>query len=452
MNWNFLESLKLSRKRLMYLDWAAAAPVSKEAREAFLKAFDAQGNPGSPHAEGMRAKKILEDSRRTIARIVGVKTDGVIFTSGATEANALAIHGHVHALLDSGKDDSEMKSKKEKRTPDQIHVLYLPTAHASVVETMHELAKRGVMVEELRITNGAVDVAALKTQIRPETALVSMDVVCGETGTRWDTRDVRRVLDAARAEARASGAGSRILLHVDASQAPFIESIEVTHLGADLMTLDAQKVGGVRGIGALIRTHPLIPLASIMQGGGQEQGLRPGTESPALASAFAAALASAQEAKAREAFNSRSLRLRDELLATLTTAFPDMVVNSAKVKGGASGAKGNGGAAHILNISFPKLTSSSPLDTDYTVMLLSEAGFAVSTKSACETDAVGSRAVLALTKTLAGNAESSADSAAQARALSTLRISWGPTTRAKSLRDFARILARIITFQNTTQL
>ncbi len=386
-------------KHLIYLDWASAAPVSKSAQKAFLKGMALFGNPSSPHTEGEKARVLLEDSRRTIARLASIKTDGVIFTSGATEANALAIQGHVQALLEAD------------RKPEGMHLLYLPTSHASVVETMLALEAKGIAVEALAITEGKVDLDALKKQIRPETVLISMDVVCGETGTRWDTRDVRRVLNTF---------GNRPLLHVDASQAGFSESLELGHLGADLMTLDAQKVGGVRGIGALLRAHPLIPLSPIIRGGGQEQGLRSGTESPALASAFAVALAEVQEGK--EVFIAKSEKMRQELLAELVSGFPEMSLNA-----------GDESVSHIVNVSFPGR------DTDYAVMLLSEAGFAVSTKSACETDVDGSRVVLTLMSD-------------PVLAVSTLRISWGPTTHAKDLRDFARALIRTIHFLDSSVL
>ena len=395
--------------RPTYLDWASAAPTSVGAKRAFVEAMEEFGNPSSPHAAGVRAHDILEDARLRIALIASVKTDGVIFTSGATEANNLAICGHVNALLAQG------------RAPESIHILYLPTAHASVVETMHMLQAGGLPVEELFITDGAIDLAALKKQMRAETALVSVDVICGETGTRWNVRDVRRVVDKAHESARISSAdsrpeerASRALLHVDASQAPFVESIDHTHLGADLITLDAQKVGGVRGIGALIRANTLLPLVPLMYGGGQEFGLRPGTENPALASAFAIALEEANEG--REEFVARALRARGELLNTLTPLFPDMLINVGKES-----------APHILNLSFPNF------DTDYAVMLLSEKGFAVSTKSACETDEEGSRSV----QILFNNLE---------RARSTLRVSWGSDTNESSLRNFAKQLITIITW------
>jgi cysteine desulfurase len=393
----------------VYLDWASAAPVTARAKRAFSDAVEEFGNPSSPHACGVRANRILENARQTIARIAHVKRDGVIFTSGATEANNLAICGHINALLAEG------------RTPESIHVLYLPTAHASVVETMETLAQGGIQIEPLVITDGAIDLKGMEKQMRPETALVCVDVICGETGTCWATRDVRRVIDKTYEVFRTDDVNnSRTLLHVDASQAAFVESIDYTHLGADLMTLDAQKIGGVRGIGALIRANVHIPLTPLMYGGGQEYGLRPGTENPALASAFAEALAEASGEK--EEFITHSIYLRTVLLELLSKELPDLLMNVGKEF-----------APHIVNISFPHI------DTDYAVMLLSEKGFAVSTKSACETDEEGSRAV----QILFNDVEISK---------STLRISWGRTTTEKDLANFAKALTDVIKFLDSTRL
>ena len=380
-------------KRRAYLDWASAAPVSKKAQRAFERAAKADGNPSAPHAEGRAAKEILETARTAIARMAEVKTEDVIFTSGATEANNLALQGRIMALRTSG-----MK---------QLHILYVPTAHASVIET---LKAYNVEIEALPLVDGAIDLQALKRQIRPETVLVAIDAVCGETGTRYDTRGVRRALDAK---------DKGIVLHVDASQLPLVESFELTRLGADLLTLDAQKVGGVRGIGALIRRHG-VSLTPIMHGGGQEHGLRPGTETPALAAGFAAALEEAKQG--REAFAARTGEARARLIKTITAAIPDTLVN-----------EGAQHAPHILNLSFPGR------DTDYAAALLDQAGFAVSTKSACESDTEGSRVVLALT----GDAD---------RAASTLRISFGSTTSEKDLKRFALALIRAIRFLDAHRL
>jgi len=386
------------RKRRTYLDWAASAPVSDEARTAFTNALALFGNPSSPHEEGRRARVVLEDARTTIARLASVKPDAVIFTSGATEANALAIVGQVDALIEAGRD------------PVSVHVLYLASAHASTAGAIEELRKRGVIVEEIALTGMMIDLDAFKLQLRPETALIVLDLICGETGVRFRVRDVRRVLDAE---------GSSARLHVDASQAPLEESFELTRLGADTLSLDAQKVGAVRGIGALIAPRQ-VRILPLMRGGGQERGLRPGTESPALAVSFATALARTQEDRVR--FTERSRGMRSMFLSLLMEALPNLMVNEGKDQ-----------AMHIVNVSLPGR------DTDYLAALLDEAGYAISTRSACASDEQRSQAVMALT----GDAS---------RASSTLRISWGPSTGESSLRGFARALISSVRFVDANRV
>jgi cysteine desulfurase len=373
-------------KRRTYLD--AASGVS--------------GNSSSPHYEGRKAKRMLEDARTNIAQLIEVQPDDVIFTSGATEANALAILGHVRALrLLAGHDAAGRNN---------MHVLYLPSAHASIVENMNVLAAEGIVVESLPIRECRIDTEALTKLLRNETALVSMDAVCGETGVVWNTREVSEVLK----KARGDGVAARILLHVDASQAPLTEKMTRAHFGADMLTFDASKVGAVRGIGALI-AHRTIPLTPLFKGGGQERGLRSGSEAPELAQRFAAALRVA--ARGRELFRASAEQERMRLVAAIKKTIPNVLVNEARVQ-----------TPNILNLSLPGR------DTDYLVALLDEDGFAVSTRSACETDSEeGSRAVLALF----GDGS---------RAKSTLRISWGPSVRPSELAHFARALARTVAF------
>lgn len=375
--------------RRIYLDYAASVPVSRAALRAFTEGVKLGGNPSSSHTEGRQAKDLLEDARLRIARLAGTKADAVIFTSGATEANALGIEGHIRALIEKGGN------------PKGMHVLYLPSAHASVIGAVQAVAALGVSVEPI-----VRDVTQREAQIRKETVLVILDLVCGETGNLYPVRTVRRTLDRVRPN------GPRITLMVDASQAPRVESFELQHLGADLVSLDAQKVGGVRGIGALIAPQH-IPLQALMYGGGQERGLRPGTESPALASAFATALEACEQK--REAFVASATEVRLMLLSSLS-GIANMEVN-----------EGKGQVPHILNLSF------IGRDTDYLLALLDEAGFAVSTKSACESDEEGSRAVRFMT-------------GENARAASTLRISWGPETREKDLKRFASALTTAVRF------
>ena len=390
-------------KQRLYLDEAAAAPVLKTAWRAFVRAQKAWGNPSAPHAEGASARTILETARTDIARLVGTKSDAILFTSGATEANALALQGYIDARLEEGI------------TPHCMHVLYLSYAHASVTETMKYFETKGIRTEAITLSDGAIDLPALRKQITTDTVLISLEAIASETGMSVRTRDVRRMLDDIRKEG-----GTRIVLHVDASQMPYVESIDRMRLGADLLTLDAQKIGGVRGIGVLVRP-PAIPLVSRVYGGGQEQGLRSGTETPALAAAFSAALYEAQ--KMRDEFVRRAKYMRERLTAYITAEISNIQVNEGKEN-----------APHILNISV------CGRDTDYLVALLDVAGYAVSTRSACETDvhigknqAIGSRSVFALTKD-------------KTRSTTTLRISWGPSTSVGGLMRFAQQLKKDVEF------
>ena len=309
-----------------------------------------------------------------------------------------------------------------------MHALYLPSAHASIVENMKLLAEEGVAIEALPIADYRVDIDALEKMIRKETVLVSMDAVCGETGVVWNTREVAETLRRIRLEkpekasARAarpilhafSDFSSRILLHVDASQAPLTEKISRAHFDADLLTFDASKIGATRGIGALI-AHRTIPLMPLYKGGGQERGLRPGSESFELARNFATDLRAT--VTGRDAFRASAARERKQLIAFITEAVSSVYIQEGRVQ-----------APHILNLSLPGR------DTDYIVALLDEEGFAVSTRSACETDSEdGSRAVFALT----GD---------QAHAHATLRISWGPEVSPHELIRFRKAFARAIAF------
>lgn len=352
----------LWKKKRVYLDYAAGAV----------------GNPSSPHKEGRIFRKQLDDARREIAKLIEVQSDDIIFTSGATEANALAILGI---------------------TKKSDHVLYLPSAHASIVENVKLLTEKGVAAEALPIRDSRVDIPTLTKMLQPNTKLVSMDAVCGETGVIWNTREVKNAI------------GNRYL-HVDASQASLTEKLTRAHFNADMLTLDGMKVG-VRGIGALI-VHRTIPLRPLYRGGGQERGLRPGTEMPELVQKFAMALRAAVHS--HETFRARAARARADLIIRISH-IPGVIVNEGHVQ-----------APNILNMSFPGR------DTDYLVVLLDEAGFAVSTRSACETDSEeGSRAVLTLT----GDAQ---------RARATLRVSFGPDTSTRDLVRFAKALTQAVAF------
>lgn len=343
---------------------------------------------------------MLEEARTAIARLLEVQSDDVIFTSGATESNALAILGHARALRAVGEKN--------------VRVLYLPSAHASIVENAKLLEREGVSVEALPVKDYRVDTRALAEMLRDGTALISMEAVCGETGVVWNTREVAQILAERNVGHPVSNvAFGRALLHVDASQAPLTEKLTRAHFGADLLTLDASKVSSARGIGALI-AHRTIPIVPLYEGGGQERGLRSGSEAPELARSFAMALRAA--ASGREAFRISA----EENRSFIKEAIKD--VPNVHVQ------EGQSQVPHILNVSL------RGRDTDYLVALLDEAGFAVSSRSACETDSEeGSRTVFALT----GDSE---------RARSTLRISWGPDIRRSELARFVKAFSQAVGF------
>jgi cysteine desulfurase len=264
------------------------------------------------------------------------------------------------------------------------------------------------------IADGKIDLGKLRTQIRPETVLVSLERICGETGTIWDTRGVAHILEKARKPDE-----EKIILHIDASHSPRVESIERMRLGGDLITLDAQKVGGVRGVGVLFAPQH-ISLSPITHGGGQEHAMRPGTENVAAIVAFAEALTEAKEM--RRVFVESAVRLRAALLSAI-----QKVSNAYENHGKEC-------APHILNISFVGR------DTDYLVALLDKSGFAVSTKSACETDSEeGARSVSVLTND-------------NARAKSTLRISFALDTTTRDISRFSRALSTHIAFLDANKL
>lgn len=379
----------------VYLDWAAAAPVHPVAMGAFNAAATVSGNPSSTHDEGQAAKALLEKARTDIARVCAAKSRSVVFTSGATEANALAIEGRVAYLHRNG-------------TPyNQMHALLIPTAHASTRAAFERIAKLGVVVEELPLGGTAIDMAAAATRLRPETVLVSCDAADSETGIRYDTRALAQTI--------AKSPAKQALLHVDASQLPLAESVERTRLGADMLVLDAQKIGGVRGIGALIGpgVDAIDPLHG---GGGQERGLRSGTEPVQLAAAFAAALRTVAENK--DDFANRAAADRKLLCSALSQAVPQIHIT-----------EGRDQLPHILSISLPSV------DTEYLSYLLDAKGYAVSTRSACDVGKVGrnetesrSRSVFVFT----GD---------DLLARSTLRISWGPTTPSHEIQRVPAALA-----------
>lgn len=248
---------------MLYLDHAATSPVRPEVLEAMRPYLTGVfGNPSSHHTVGEAAASALDDARRRVARILGMRTGDVVFTAGGTEANNLAVKGIVLAALAA-----------ERR-----HLVVSPIEHESILESADFLRRfHGVDVSAVPVdARGRISVAALQEAIRSDTALVAIGHANNEIGTIQDVASLAAV-------ARNAGAP----LHVDAVQSA--GWLPLADLGADAIAIAGHKIGAPKGIGALA-VRGRIPLEPILHGGGQERGRRSGTENVAGAVALATAL------------------------------------------------------------------------------------------------------------------------------------------------------------------
>lgn len=272
----------------IYLDWNATAPLRPEAREAMARALDLVGNPSSVHAEGRAARALVEQARRTIADALGAAREQVIFTSGGSEANALALQPGLHP----------------ENQPPLTRLLVSAIEHPSVLAGGRFPQER---IETVPVTpNGVVDLDSLRNRLADGPAMVSVMLANNETGTIQPVREVAGLVH------EAGG-----LLHVDAVQAFGKIELNFNELGADLLSISAHKIGGPKGVGALLASERVIGLTAAIRGGGQEKGRRAGTENVAAIAGFGAAVEVAMVA--RDADIARINDLRDQLEAGIRT-------------------------------------------------------------------------------------------------------------------------------------
>jgi cysteine desulfurase len=247
-----------------YLDNAATTMLLPEALEQGLPYLRERfGNPSSPHGLGMGAHRAVKQAREQLARLLGVPPQAIAFTSGGTESDNLALRGVFAAPALAGE-----------------RLLISAIEHPAVRETARALEAEGVRVERIPVTRGGVvDLARLEALLGPDVRMVSCMAVNNELGTRQPLAEIGRLV-----KARAP----RAVFHVDAVQAFAKERLAWREARIDLLSLSAHKVHGPKGVGALVRCSP-VPLRPWLLGGGQEEGLRSGTENPFGIVAFAAA-------------------------------------------------------------------------------------------------------------------------------------------------------------------
>ncbi len=365
----------------VYLDHAATTPVRSEVLEAMMPYLTDQsfGNPSSAHRFGRAARAGIEQARRQIAESLGAEPSQVIFTSGGTEADNLSIVGAALAARDRGAPMCAAVSAVE-------HKAVLAAAHA-----VCHLGGREVLLPVDRA--GMLDLEALDRALAETPSVVSV---------MWVNNEVGVVQPVAHIAERCRDAG--VIFHTDAVQALGKVEISLQNLCCTLLTISGHKIGAPKGIGALI-VRDRKAVEAILHGGGQQYGIRPGTENVAGAVALGRAvqLATAE----REALAQRLMKLRDELARRLRATVPDLTVN----------AEGSERAPHLLSIAV------EGADSEALLMHLDLAGIAASSGSACSTGAVEPSHVLI------------AMGVPRELALGTIRFSFG---RESSMDDVDR--------------
>jgi cysteine desulfurase len=394
----------------IYLDYASLTPIDSRVMRD-MRRFSGRGyaNPSSIYKEGVAAKKAMESARSGVAGFLHAHPDEIVFVGGGTEANNLVLVGSLKPAKKNGIE--------------RPHLVISNIEHSSILELAAELER----TEEAEITRiavndlGLIPVDELKKAIKPNTVLVSIMTVNNEIGSVQPIREIAKAIrQAKKILNRSDGDPLKVypLFHTDASQAALYLDLNVEQLSVDLMTLDGGKVYGPRGIGALFvkRSTPIEP---IIYGGGQERGLRSGTENVPAIMGLARALELATAARAAESRRISSLRacfveglkkIRPDIVSNPPSLFNENLIESA--------------TPHILNVSIPGI------DNEFFTLQLDARGIAVSTKSSCLRDEDESYVLKAI----------GADSK------TAVRFSFGRFTKktdiAKALKEIRAILGK----------
>jgi cysteine desulfurase len=294
----------VTSKPYIYLDHAAATPVDEVVLEAMLPYFSQDFyNPSATYLPAVKSKKVLEDARAKVAYWLGAKPSEIIFTAGASEANNLAIQGVM------------------KRYPD-ANLLYSAIEHESVIEPSKVFNAKSVNVHK----DGRLDLDDLKAKIDDNTVLISIMQANNEIGTVEPLHDIAKLIDNIKQDRKKSNNSLPIYFHTDATQAANYLDLHVNRFSVDLMSLNGGKIYGPKQTGVLyIKTG--LNLEPIIYGGGQERGLRSGTENVAGFYGMAVALDMAQTARHEE--SERLNILRDNFIDLLHKTLPEAEVNGS---------------------------------------------------------------------------------------------------------------------------
>ena len=325
-------------RKPIYLDYSATTPIDPRVAEKMIPYITEHfGNPASrSHSFGWTAEKAVEEAREEVAKLVNADPREIVWTSGATESNNLAIKGASHFYSTKGK-----------------HVLTIATEHKAVIDAVRELEREGFTATYLEPEpNGLVDLEKFKKAIRPDTVLASVMIVNNEIGV---IQDIEALGNICRNE--------KVIFHVDAAQATGKVDIDLEKLPVDLMSFSAHKTYGPKGIGALyVRRKPRIRIEAQMHGGGHERGMRSGTLATHQIVGMGEAFRIARLEMKSE--NERIIKLRDKLLQGLQNIEEVYVNGDLKHR-----------IPHNLNISFNYVEGES--------LIMAVKDIAVSSGSAC---------------------------------------------------------------------
>lgn len=356
-------------KRLVYLDNSATTKISPEALEKYIEVASSEvGNPSSLHSLGVSAEKIIKDAKGALTSSLFARDYKVVFTASGTEANNLAIVGRA------------LSKERYKRG---AKIITTDGEHASVNSPLEYLASMGFKIKKISTLGGIVDLEELKRELTPDTILVTAMMVNNETGALYDVKKIGEIMRRLAPEAA---------LHVDATQSFMKLPINLKALGADMLTVSSHKIHGPKGVGALLVSDSLLKkkgLSPIIMGGGQEGGLRSGTENVPAIAAFGRAVEI--EAQLLPEAQKKLREMRDYLIEKLTRtpSLAEISITNPEQS-----------APHILNITLPKIKSETMLH------YLSAENIFVSSGSACSSNSTHKSSALVAY----GRSESEADS------------------------------------------
>lgn len=401
--WHYDFMFLWNRKKRIYLDYASATSVRPEVVSAMLPYFNAHyGNAGSIHQEGVCAKRALEDSRETLARVLRVRPSGIVFTGSGTESNNLALRGVIETERAKGRAYADME------------IVASHIEHASVTEVLAHLQQLGVIIRYVPTNSlGIIEHLTFTEALHKNTVLVVLGYVNSEIGV---VEHIGKLVRTVRVKERELEA--HIHVHVDAAQAPLWLPCALDALLVDTLTLDAGKCYGPKGVGVVVMRHS-VHLAPYFFGGSQEFGLRSGTENVPLIVGAVRALVLAQE---HHVVRAQQVTLLRDAFITMLLSIDGVEVNGSQ----------EDRVANNVNISI------RGIDSEFAVISLDAKGIACATKSACGgARGDGSAVVRAIT----GDA---------ARALSTLRFTLGEETTYRELQYTARALQEHVTHIRTS--